>query len=88
MAVAWTIERVIRKRSAHGHLQVYANTPFNGYGFQEVIEKLGLYHGTFRKPEELVKDLSSGMENYQYDLIILGTCEVSELNQPASFKVR
>ncbi|KAF9030954.1 hypothetical protein BDZ89DRAFT_1064277 [Hymenopellis radicata] len=72
MAVAWTIERVFHKRAAHGHLQVYANTPFNRFGFQEVIEKLGL-------PEELVKDLLSGIENYQYDLIILGT-----LRQPAN----
>ncbi|KAF8917421.1 hypothetical protein CPB85DRAFT_1431339 [Mucidula mucida] len=79
MAVAWTIERVIRKRSAHGHLQVYANTPFNRYGFQ-VIEKLGLYHGTFRKPEELIKDLLSGMENYH----ALNYFPEVDLRQPAS----
>lgn len=72
MAVAWTIERVLK---SHGTVQVYGGYPFS-YGFSSIIEDYGLYHGTFRHPDELVPDILSGLEDKQYDLVILGTCEV------------
>ena len=78
MTVAWTIARVFERSSTPGHVQVYADAPF-GFGFQKVVEDLGLSRGTYRDPRDLVPDILSGRENTQFDLIVFGTCEVCNI---------
>jgi hypothetical protein len=76
MALVWTLEKVIdadRPFGATGTMpsvQVYA--PEFYYGFEDVVETLGLYHGDIFRPDRLVEDVQKG----HIDLIVLGTCEI------------
>lgn len=56
-------------------MQVYARTPY-AFGFQEIVDELGLYHGPVKTPEELVKDITQDSGEGSIDLVVLGTCEV------------
>ena len=71
LALAWTIERVMK----NGTLTVYAPLPF-GYGFQDVVDKLGLFHGVAKDNGELIRDVLANPGDGGIDMIILGTCEV------------
>ena len=55
----------------HGSVQVYANIPYF-YNFLNVSNELGLYHGSFKKPEELIPDI----RNSAIDMVVFGTCEI------------
>jgi hypothetical protein len=70
LTVAWTAERVMK----NGTLTVYAPLPF-GYGFQDVVDELGLFHGTTKNYDELIHDVLANPGDGGIDLIIFGTCE-------------
>lgn len=70
MALAWTMERVLAK-VPDSELQVFAH-PFY-YGFQSVVDSLGLHHGPRNDIEDFIPYLRN---NPTLDLIVLGTCEV------------
>lgn len=74
MALAWTLERVLTKVPG-SELHVFAQ-PFY-YGFQSVVEDLGLYHGVRDDVEDFLPYVRS---NPTLDLIVLGTCEVECVN--------
>jgi hypothetical protein len=73
MALAWTFKRVMQ--GSHGSIEVYAPTPF-AFGFQRIVEELGLYDGTVRNPSDLIHDLTSNTGDGGIDMVILGTCEI------------
>ena len=73
MAVAWTLQRIMRKDE--GNLQVYAATPFL-FNFQEVVDRYGLYEGEVKDPNNLLSDIKNDGGDSGIDLLILGTCEV------------
>ena len=62
-------------------LQVFAGTPL-GHGFQEVVDRLKLYEGKFRHPDELDEAMKydgsgEGREGENViDLLVFGTCEL------------
>lgn len=70
MALAWTLERVLAAVPG-SNLHVFAQPFF--YGFQSVVEDLGLYHGARGGIEDFMPYVRS---NPTLDTIILGTCEV------------
>ncbi|KAG9224550.1 hypothetical protein CCMSSC00406_0002299 [Pleurotus cornucopiae] len=73
LALAWTMKRVLG--AAGGAVQVYARTPY-AFGFQEIVDELGLYTGPVKTPEELVQDITRNNGEGSIDLVVLGTCEV------------
>ncbi|KAF4571606.1 hypothetical protein EYR36_008948 [Pleurotus pulmonarius] len=73
LALAWTMKRVMGPSG--GAVQVYARTPY-AFGFQEIVDELGLYNGPVKTPEELVKDITQHGGEGSIDLVVLGTCEV------------
>ncbi|KAF9493156.1 hypothetical protein BDN71DRAFT_1419911 [Pleurotus eryngii] len=73
LALAWTMKRVLGPTD--GAVQVYARTPY-AFGFQEIVDELGLYKGPVKTPEELVQDITRNNDEGSIDLIVLGTCEV------------
>lgn len=74
LAVAWTLERVMKGR---GSVQVYADTPYF-FNFSNMSDELGLYHGSFKKPAELIPDI----QNSPIDMVIFGTCEMECVQCP------
>lgn len=70
MALAWTLERILDK-VPDSELQVFAD-PFY-YGFQSVVDGLGLYHGPRNNREDFIPYLRN---NPALDMVVLGTCEV------------
>lgn len=73
LALAWTMKRVLGQTG--GAVQVYARTPY-AFGFQEIVDELGLYKGPVKTPEELVQDITRNNGEGSIDLVVLGTCEV------------
>jgi hypothetical protein len=73
MALAWTFKRVMQ--GTGGSIDVYADTPME-FGFQKIVEDLGLYDGTFRNPANLIRDLTTNTGDGAIDMVILGTCEI------------
>lgn len=70
MALAWTMERVLAK-VPDSELQVFAHSFY--YGFQSVVDSLGLHHGPRNDIEDFIPYLRN---NPTLDLVVLGTCEV------------
>ncbi|KDQ54542.1 hypothetical protein JAAARDRAFT_38216 [Jaapia argillacea MUCL 33604] len=69
-----------------GSVDVYAWTPF-GYGFQEIVDELHLYHGDVMSPDLLYPAMRSRKlypeeEGAMIDTLVLGTCEL-DLSQTA-----
>lgn len=75
LTVAWTLERIFSGGALRGTVQVYATLPL-GYGFQTIVDNLNLYHGDYRNPEDLVRDLNSITGEGAIDMVVLGTCEI------------
>lgn len=71
MTVAWTLQRVMKE----GKVQVYSPGAF-GYDFQSIVEKYGLYKGTYKEYTALVEDVIDGNGDGGIDLIVFGTCEL------------
>ena len=80
MTVVWTLERVLSS-IPDSQVHVFAE-PFN-YGFQSLVDRLGLYHGRRRGTNELVPFLSTE-EGGAVDMIVLGTCEVEYVARVSS----
>ncbi len=58
-----------------GQVEVYARTPLR-FGFGDVVQQLGLYHGVIRDPQQLFLDLADRGLDDAIDMVILGTCEI------------
>lgn len=71
MTVAWTLQRVMKE----GNVQVYTPGTF-GYDFQSIVEKYGLYKGTYKEHTALTQDVLDGNGDGGIDLIVFGTCEL------------
>lgn len=72
MTVVWTLQRVLAQ-VPDSQIHVFA-APFN-YGFQSLVDRLGLHHGSRNHPNELVSFLDSE-EGRRIDVLVLGTCEI------------
>jgi hypothetical protein len=68
LPLVWTLQRVMK---GHGNVQVYARLPFL-HNFKKISEELGLYHGSVKKPGDLIKDV----ESTAIDMVVIGTCEL------------
>jgi hypothetical protein len=55
-----------------GSVHVYAPSPF-AFGFQKLVDQLGLYHGNVEDPDNFLHDLAG---SHSIDMVIMGTCEV------------
>ncbi|KAH9476941.1 hypothetical protein JR316_0010857 [Psilocybe cubensis] len=75
LAVAWTLQRVMRQ----GSVQLYTPTPYY-FDFQTIIDKYDLYRGSVKDYEDLSKDIMDNSVNGGFDLVILGTCEIDMRN--------
>lgn len=71
MTIAWTLERVLANTPG-SVIQVFAPPFF--YGFQKIVNDLGLYHGQVRDPEQLLSYITDHT-NGVVDTVFLGTCE-------------
>lgn len=71
MTIAWTLERVLANTPG-SVIQVFAPPFF--YGFQKIVNDLGLYHGQIRDPEQLLSYITDHT-NGVVDTVFLGTCE-------------
>ncbi|PPR07644.1 hypothetical protein CVT24_006546 [Panaeolus cyanescens] len=84
LALAWTMQRVMSRPpnpAAHdlggnGTVAVYTPEPKFHFGFDKVIDALGLYKGEIKPSENLFDDLDKEVDGHKIDLVVLGTCEV------------
>ncbi|KAF8340786.1 hypothetical protein F5887DRAFT_888634 [Amanita rubescens] len=58
-----------------GQIDVYARTPLH-FEFEKVVQRLGLYHGVIKDPQQLFLDLADHSLDDPIDMVILGTCEI------------
>ncbi|KAJ3558614.1 hypothetical protein NM688_g815 [Phlebia brevispora] len=72
MALVWTLQRVLEHLPGT-QIRVFA-APFN-YGFQSLVEQLGIYRGKRHNSDQLLSFLA-GEDGRTVDMVILGTCEV------------
>ncbi|KDQ54573.1 hypothetical protein JAAARDRAFT_38258 [Jaapia argillacea MUCL 33604] len=56
-----------------GRVQVYSPTPLP-YGFQDIVDDLELYSGSFKAPKDFLPALQSTQFDKPIDLVLLGTC--------------
>ncbi|KAJ7067131.1 hypothetical protein C8F01DRAFT_980679 [Mycena amicta] len=63
------------RREGGGTVEVYADQPF-GFDFQQIVDELGLYRGTVKPPDSLVREINANTGPGGIDMVILGTCEV------------
>lgn len=54
---------------------VYSPEKFR-FGFDNIVEMLGLYKGDVRPSENLFDDLDTEVDGRKVELVVLGTCEV------------
>ncbi|KAK7033284.1 F-actin-capping protein subunit beta [Favolaschia claudopus] len=75
MSVVWTLERIFDRNPAGGVVEVFAPSEF-GFEFQQIVDRLGLYHGENRNANDLIEAINSNQGDGGIDLVVLGTCEV------------
>ena len=79
MSIVGILEKEL-SASASGGVRVYRPEPF-GYGFEKIVNELGLYHGHSSDIETFFSDIDSTAlypedeGSPMIDLIFLGTCE-------------
>lgn len=73
MSIASSLARAMN-RSSIGTLEVYAQEPFL-HEFQAVVDRLGLYSGRYRNPDDLLSDVRRHSV-VDIDMIVFGTCEI------------
>ncbi|KAF7351772.1 putative eukaryotic translation initiation factor 5 [Mycena sanguinolenta] len=73
MSFAWTLQRVMDRKPFGGTVEVYA-PPFP-YGFQTIVERLGLYRGVVQKPDTFLDAMNDNVGDGGIDIVVLGTCE-------------
>ncbi|PPQ75088.1 hypothetical protein CVT24_010153 [Panaeolus cyanescens] len=84
LALAWTMQRVMSRLpnpAAHdlggnGTVAVYTPESEFHFGFNKIIDALGLYKGEIKPSENLFDDLDKAMDGHKIDLVVLGTCEI------------
>ncbi|PPQ76793.1 hypothetical protein CVT24_011336 [Panaeolus cyanescens] len=84
LALAWTMQRVMSRPpnpAAHdlggnGTVAVYTPEPEFHFGFDKIIDALGLFKGDIKPSENLFDDLDKVVDGHKVDLVVLGTCEV------------
>ncbi|OCH93915.1 hypothetical protein OBBRIDRAFT_723822 [Obba rivulosa] len=76
MALVWSLETVLGRHSggADARIRVFAH-PFY-YGFRDIVDKLGLFHGTYHTPDQFMETVTGETGDGAIDLIVIGTCEV------------
>jgi len=72
LALAWTFQRVMGK---DGQISLYAPSPLS-WDFQDVMNDLGLYHGTIKNRDDLLKDINDNGSDGGIDMVVFGTCEI------------
>ncbi|KAF9031612.1 hypothetical protein BJ165DRAFT_1518719 [Panaeolus papilionaceus] len=83
VALAWTMQRVMGKPpnslswdvGGSGSVVVYSPEKFR-FGFDNIVDMLGLYKGDVRPSENLFDDLDMEVDGRKVELVVLGTCEV------------
>ncbi|KAL6297970.1 hypothetical protein BKA93DRAFT_745058 [Sparassis latifolia] len=75
MTLVWTLERILHPaQDSRTEIRVYSQ-PFQ-FKFQDIVAKLGLYHGELHDPHKLVEHIQQVPGEGGIDMVILGTCEV------------
>jgi hypothetical protein len=72
LALVWTMQRVMMD---NGKVQVYARPPY-AFGFDDIVDQFGLYHGATKHPDDLISDIANDTTEGGIDMVVFGTCEI------------